>query len=184
MPHIMRNGSFFFWQNVFCILIFALCQQVLTEMPTNKLQHETDRHFKLIGIATTLKGYRLCYELNSLLQLTFSRQPDTEIELKERSTKATFAVFSAIAANSQNEFILFGNKMGQELLLNEAGSLDFLLKITGSYKETKALVKMIRQMNEVITAVEITTKTIKQADRLLYELPIEVADRKPRKKRL
>lgn len=129
-----------------------------------------------------MKNYTLCFRLNEILQLEFSRQADHEIVQKEKTLKTTFAVFGAEHPLLQTEFFLFSNKQGQEALLPEAAMFDFLLKISGSYKDTKALVAAIKKMEDVLAVTEIPAKTIRQVDRLLYEIPKEATARLPRKK--
>lgn len=138
-----------------------------------KITSEPDRHFKLIGIATPERDYRLCYMLSEALDWEIIRLPNHEVELKERSLKMSLSVFKAVHHLTNTSFLLFANKNMGELLLPEAGNFDYLLKMEAEYKGTKDLLKKIKQIDSVIAASEITVKTLKNYARLGYEEPVE-----------
>lgn len=140
-------------------------------MTDKKITTEPDRNFKLIGIATAERDYRLCYMLSEALGWEMSRLPNHEIETRERGGKLSFAIFKATDALPNGHFYLFANKGPGELLLPEAGNFDFLLKAGGNFKGIKELLKTIRQIEQVLTASEIAVKPLKQPERLAYEEP-------------
>ncbi|MBS1624114.1 MAG: IPExxxVDY family protein [Bacteroidetes bacterium] len=138
-----------------------------------KITSEPDRNFKLIGIATPERDYRLCYMLSEALDWELVRLPNHEVELKERSLKMSLSVFRAYHQLTHTTFYLFANKNMGELLLPEAGNFDYLLKMQAEYKGTKDLLKKIKQIDAVLAASEITVKTLKNYARLGYEEPVE-----------
>lgn len=140
-------------------------------MPAKKITYESDRNFYLIGIAASIKNYTLCFLLNDLLQVQFTRQVDLELFQKERSLKQAFAVFLGHHELASTDFWLFNNKSGSEALLPEAAMFDYLLKVTGAGREWRHLPTELKQLEGVLTAAEIPVKSIKNPDRLVYELP-------------
>ena len=142
-------------------------------MAEKKIYIDYDRDFKLLGIASSERDYKLCYQLTTLLDWKITRLPQHEIELRDRSIKASFSLFKVEHEQSVSIFYLFGNKSGSDILLPEAADFDYLIKTTGSYKGTKEVLKKIKQIANVLTAAEIPIKKIKNFDRLQYEEPVE-----------
>jgi hypothetical protein len=138
-----------------------------------KITSEPDKNFRLIGIATSERDYRLCYMLSEAMDWEITRMPNQEIELKERSIKMSLSVFKVVHELTHSTFYLFANKNMGELLLPEAGNFDYLLKTDGAYKGTKDLIKKIKAIDAVLAVSEITVKTLKNYDRLAYEEPVE-----------
>ena len=145
-------------------------------MTERKITSEPDKNFRLIGIATSERDYRLCFMLSEAMDWEITRLPNQEIELKERSLKMSLSVFKVVHELTHSTFYLFANKNMGELLLPEAGNFDYLLKTDGAYKGTKDLLKKIKQIDAVLTAAEIPVKTLKNYDRLAYEEPVEKSE--------
>ena len=142
-------------------------------MTDRKITSEPDRNFKLLGIASAERDYRLCYMLTEVLGWQITRLANHEIELRERTTKMSVGTFKCLQPLTGSVFYLFANKSGGELLLPEAGNFDYLLKTEGAFKGVKDLLKKIKQIESVLTASEIPVKALKNYDRLAYEEPVE-----------
>jgi len=168
----LQDIAFCTLSKAFLLTIFSLSlpHSIMTE---RKITSEPDKNFKLIGIASAERDYRLCYMLTEALEWEISRLPNQEIELKERSLKLSVAVFRAEQALTHSVFYLFANKSAGELLLPEAGNFDYLLKTEGAYKGIKDLLKKLKQIDAVLTASEIPVKSLKNYDRMAYEEPME-----------
>ena len=145
-------------------------------MTERKITSEPDKNFKLIGIASAVRDYRLCYMLTEALGWEMTRVPNHEIELRERSAKLSVGTFKAIQPLTGSVFYLFANKSAGELLLPEAGNFDYLLKTEGAFKGIKDILKKIKLIESVLTASEIPTKALKNWDRIAYEEPVERPD--------
>ena len=96
-----------------------------------------------------------------------------DLDTKDRSAKISFSVFKAEKNIVKTLLLLFTNKTKGEILLPEAASFDFLLKITGSFPELKATISALKKLPEIIAIAEIPTKAIKNSDRIQYEEVIE-----------
>jgi hypothetical protein len=143
-------------------------------MTERKITSEPDKNFKLIGIASAERDYRLCYMLTEALGWDITRLPNHEIELRERTAKLSVSTFRTLQPLTGSIFYLFANKSGGELLLPEGGNFDYLLKTEGAFKGVKDLLKKIKQIESVLTASEIPVKALKNYDRLAYEEPVDV----------
>jgi hypothetical protein len=138
-----------------------------------KITTETDKDFKLVGIGTTLRDYKLCYHIAEVLESEFIKMNGHDLDTKDRSTKITFSVFKSERNAAKTLLLLFANKSMGETLLPEAASFDFLLKITGSFPELKEMIRQLKLLPEIIAIAEIPPKTIKHPERLQYEEIIE-----------
>jgi hypothetical protein len=145
-------------------------------MTERKITSEPDKNFKLLGIASAERDYRLCYMLTEALGWDITRLPNHEIELRDRTGKLSVSTFKCLQPLTGSMFYLFSNKSGGELLLPEGGNFDYLLKTEGAFKGTKDLLKKIKLIDKVLTTSEIPVKSLKNWDRVAYEEPVEKPD--------
>jgi hypothetical protein len=136
-----------------------------------RIKNEISTDYKLVGVASSLKEYKLCYHLNELLSCDFRKLKDIIFESVDRSSKVQFSVFKAGAEDDLNRFIVFTNKNPGEVLLPEVVNFDYIIQIEGKYEseEIKNLVEGIKRLPEVMMATEIPLKKIKNKERLVYE---------------
>jgi hypothetical protein len=124
-------------------------------MANHKITHDVDRSFELLGIATSIRDYKLC---------------DTTVAGKDRATPSTFPVFSAYQEVSDETFLLFVNKTSSGILLPEAASFDYLLKIVGTRTDSHKLHVSLKDDKDILTTAPIAVKTLKLPERLIYEV--------------
>ena len=145
-------------------------------MAEKKITNELTTDYKLVGIASSLKEYKLCYHLNTFLNCDFRKLTDLIFEPTDRTRKIQFSVFKAGNEADQNQFVVFTNKNLQDVLLPEISNFDYLLQVHGKYEEEelKNLIAGIKQFPEVMMTAEIPLKKIKSRERLVYEEEIPV----------
>lgn len=140
-------------------------------MAERKIKNELSTDYILVGIASSLKEYKLCYHLNQLLACDFKKLKDLIFEPTDRTRKIQFSVFTGCDEGDRNQFIVFSNKNLDEVLLPEIGNFDYILQIHGKFEEEemKNLMEGIREFPEVVMTAEIPLKKIKSKERLVYE---------------
>jgi hypothetical protein len=140
-------------------------------MPEKRIKNELAADYILIGIASSLREYKLCHHLNLLLSCDFRKLKNLIFETSERSRNVQFSVFKAGQEGDLNTFIVFANKSLGEVLLPEVSNFDFIIQINGSYDNQKAenLIEGINQFPEVVMTAQVPLKKIKSKDRLVYE---------------
>ena len=140
-------------------------------MAEKKITNELTTDYKLVGIASSLKEYKLCYHLNTFLNCDFRKLTDLIFEPTDRTRKIQFSVFKAGNEEDQNQFVVFTNKNLQDVLLPEISNFDYVLQIHGKYEEDelKNLIAGVKQFPEVLMTAEIPLKKIKSRERLVYE---------------
>ncbi len=139
-------------------------------MAEKKITNDLSSDYKLVGLASSLKEYKLCYHLNSLLSCDFRKLTDQTFEPTDRSRIIQFSVFKAGHEEDKNQFIVFSNKNLNEVLLPEISNFDYVIQVQGKYteEEMSALMNGIKQFPEVLMTAEIPLKKIKSKDRLVY----------------
>ncbi|HLP21104.1 MAG TPA: IPExxxVDY family protein [Chitinophagales bacterium] len=140
-------------------------------MAERKIKNELSTDYILVGIASSLKEYKLCYHLNQLLACDFKKLKDLIFEPTDRTRKIQFSVFTGCDEGDRNQFIVFSNKNLDEVLLPEISNFDYILQIHGKFEEEemKNLMEGIREFPEVVMTAEIPLKKIKSKERLVYE---------------
>ena len=140
-------------------------------MADKKIKNELDTDYHLVGIASSLKEYKLCHYLNELLGCDFRKLEPLSFEPKDRTRKIQFSVFKAGDDEDMNTFVVFTNKNLGEFLLPEVNNFDYIIQVTGKYpaEEIKTLAEKIKQFPDVMMSAEIPLKRIKSKERLVYE---------------
>jgi hypothetical protein len=136
-----------------------------------RIKNELSTDYKLIGVASSLKEYKLCYHLNELLACDFRKLKDIIFESGDRSSTIQFSVFKAGTEDDPNRFIVFTNKNPGEVLLPEVANFDYIMQIEGKYEagQMKNLIDGVKQFPGVLMCAEIPLKKIKTKERLIYE---------------
>ncbi len=140
-------------------------------MAEKRIKNEFDFNYRLVGIATTLKEYKLAFYLNHILDCDFRKLKDLLFESSERERNVFFSVLKAESDDEASEYIIFANKNGTDTLLPEAPAFDFILQIQGKQvqKELASIIAQIKKVNEVMLCAEVPINKVKNHHRLIYE---------------
>src|SRR5438552_2982939 len=92
---------------------------------------------RLIGIASSLKEYKLCFYLNQVLGCDLNKMNDLDFEPAGRTRKIQYSVFKAGEETDKNRFFVFSNKNHGDFLLPEVSHFDYILRIEGRYEDEK-----------------------------------------------
>lgn len=102
--------------------------------------------FMLLALISSLKDYRLCYELNKKLKLKFIRQP--ELELKDaKHNRSEYTFFRCRNSKTREEIILILNKGSNGILIPEMKNVDYFLLIKN--QPVDAIDRLVTAMNEI-----------------------------------
>ena len=143
-------------------------------MAEKKITNDPDTDYRLVGIASALKEYKVCYYLNQLLGCDFRKLEALVFEPKDRTRKTEFSVFKG-EDTAQNTYMVFTNKNMGEYLLPEISNFDYLVQVRGKFNDDdmKTFMDGIKQFPEVVMCLEVPLKKIKSKERLGYEEEIE-----------
>jgi hypothetical protein len=123
-------------------------------MKKSKLVIEYDFDFELLGIHSSVRGYKLAWEINQALGIQLTKQPDLVVGFKNNEEKS----FSFYAYETQlNRLKLFKNKpseqeSGKYFLIPEFPHYDFI--ILAAMEEQYAHQHLIHRIR-TITAIQL-----------------------------
>ncbi len=141
------------------------------ELNTREIIDDFFEDTKLLGIVTTVKDYRFCWNLNNLLGLNFRINHDIEINLKRRKRNYFFSVYEYHEPDTALCHYLYNNLYDGEFLLPEFKNLDFLwlMKNDTVTEEYLSQIKiMLRNIPGVQLVTELTNEKIRNKEYLIF----------------
>ncbi len=132
------------------------------------LTFEEDYSFLLIGISCHAKDYRLCWELNKLLNFDLTRANDHEISNKKKE-KNSYSFYEYFDEEHYLEYYLIANRGNDAYLIPEQKTVDFFLMIKGNLSEQKlqTLLYTINSLSLVSTSFTIDPNQLKSKQNLI-----------------
>jgi hypothetical protein len=132
------------------------------------LNLEEDYSFLLIGISCHTKDYRLCWELNKLLNFDLIRTNDLEISNKKKEID-TYSFYEFIDDENYIDYYLISNRASNAYLIPEQKTVDFFLMIKGNLpqQEQQTLLNKINSLSLVLTSFTIDPNQLKSKQNLL-----------------
>ncbi len=161
-------------------------------MGKHTLEIEYDYDFALIGVSSHEKDYRFCWALNNKLGIELTKQESLEIKRKKQKTPSHFSFFAhndedefkeyIVIANfsegksiSAKESNLFGEKTKNsqsenEFLIPEHKQMNYFFVVRGEIEnaEVNELIRKIKSIDIVLTAVSIDVKQLKSKQNLIF----------------
>ena len=138
-------------------------------MSTTKLEFEYDYDFFLIGIFCHYKDYRLAWSINRNLDFDLIREEDYVLEMKDFEQR--FSKFNHYIESQDLHFFLINNRSENGLLIPEKKEVDYFLMVDGLVESSRKsqLISQIRELPEVISAVEVVPSELNSKQNLLIE---------------
>jgi hypothetical protein len=124
----------------------------------------------LIGIATALPGYGLCWQINRYFGFNFIREAELDICLQKGiDNKRYFSIYQYCVPMSGSRHVIYKLKSEKDALLPEAKQLDYLWLVQSSTPELDAYQYMqyLRQMPEIQLAQVLAPERLKNINNLL-----------------
>ena len=126
---------------------------------------------QLIGIVSTLRGYKFCWSLNHHLSIDFRLHPDMEVQLEKRRLLYYFNIYSFVDTDVNVSYLLYENESKGEYLVPEFKNLDYLWLIRSEENdmaETKEkLLEKLRKLDIIQMATYIQIENIKSRENLI-----------------
>lgn len=139
-------------------------------MGKHTLEIEYDYGFVLIGISSHEKDYRICWAINNKLELELIKTESLEIKEKKLDNPSHYALFVCNREEEFSEYFLIANRSEKGILIPEQKQMDYFLIIKEEeIKEEKVtdLIKKIKEITLVQTAVRIDASTLKSKQNLI-----------------
>jgi hypothetical protein len=140
-------------------------------MGKNRLVIDPDYDFELYGIITSIKEYKLAWELNKRLEIRLIKQPDIQLDfLKEGpvfisnySYESGHSQYRLIRNKSINQSV---NKIA--FILTELQQFDFLLTRKGIFKDNNEIISILKEIPLVDFANRFQVNDIKSKENLIF----------------
>ena len=127
-------------------------------------------HTRILGIASTLKNYQLCFQIEKQLQIDFRTSQDLQIPLEKNKRSYFFTVYEFLQPTIATDHFLYSNKNDGEALLPELQHLDYIWLIKGPFFNNEDEFKQLQQNLRAITGIQLVTEVahekIKSRDNL------------------
>jgi hypothetical protein len=135
-----------------------------------KFDNSSELDFLLAGIVCPYKDYRLCFEINRALKLSFARKEDHTLYLGKPGAEAAFSFYKAINRFGE-EFYVLGNKSIQATLIPEKPAFDFfmIVKNYGAYFDFNEICNKIKQIEMVSAVSQLRVEELKSADNFIFD---------------
>ncbi len=136
----------------------------------NKLEIEYSFDFELVGIRTSLKGYKLAWHLNRLLHTRLTKQKNLDVHIKKGS--ASYDHFAFVTA--MNALHLFRNRpaeseTGSPALVPEFPHFDYVLMTQSEEKLSgNRLQEYLREVPSVELAALIPLSALKSKENFIF----------------
>ncbi len=129
---------------------------------------DEDYDFSLLGISCHAKDYRLCWELNKVLNVDLIRT--TDFEISKKSEAISFSFYEFIDETNYLEYFLISNRAKNGFLIPEQKKVDFFLMVRGNILEslTKEIIGKINSLSLVLTSFNIDPNQLKSKQNLLF----------------
>ena len=136
-----------------------------------KITEEFFEDTKLLGIVTTVKDYRFCWHLNTMLGMDFRVNHEIEIQLNRKKRTYFFSVYEYKEPASTLVHYLYNNLWDGEYLLPEFKHLDFLWlmkndTVTDEY--LNHLISLLKSIPDVQLVTELNNEKIKNKEYLIF----------------
>ena len=139
-------------------------------MKKKRLEIDYSYDFELLGVISSIKGYRLAWQINRQLNVRLIKQADLVIHLKNKAT-CTYVYFAHDA--TVNKLKLFRNKPNEpdhlkNFLVPEFPHLDYILMAQGEDLNSNRLQEELRKIPSVELAAFIPLDTLKSRENFIF----------------
>lgn len=131
------------------------------------LSIEEDYDFALLGISCHTKDYRLCWELNKVLNFDLIRAIDLEIN---KTTIDKYSFYEYIDEEHYLEYYLISNRSITGYLIPEQKKVDFFFMIKGNISDylIDDILSKTNAISSVLTSFKIDPNQLKSKQNLLF----------------
>jgi len=139
-------------------------------LDTGAMQEDFFEDSAMLGIATAMPAYHLCWALNRHFDINFVRDPEQNITTRKKDGQYYhFPIYKYDLPNSSHRYLLYKLKNGPELLLPETKLLDYLWLIqTANYEEdVNTIAREIRNLPDIQLAQVLVPGQLKNVNNLL-----------------
>ena len=120
--------------------------------------------FAVLAINSHIKAYKLCWNINSSMQLNFEKKNDHNIKEDLWFSRYTYISDDGV------EYDLLANRSKKGYLVPNQKSINYFLVVKNDYweQEKTDFMSKLRNIPDVLLAFEIDTANLKYIDRFIF----------------
>ncbi|MBN4081732.1 IPExxxVDY family protein [bacterium AH-315-C07] len=137
-------------------------------MSRKLLQLDYNYDFDLIGIVSSARIYKLCWDINNVLRFNLERIDDLQLTHTKLKIDTTFARY--IQKNENDEELsdfLVANKSSAGLLIPERKEADYFLVLNTEY-DVKDVSNKLKSLSSVQTVFTLDVSKLKSKENLVF----------------
>jgi hypothetical protein len=129
-----------------------------------------DYDFVLMGIVSSQKSHRLCWEINRKLNIALQRLDDLELNLPGRKTVLHFPLYEFEDEESCRQYYMIGNRDGNSRLVPENKEIDYFLMCKGLFEDNTInfVLSDIKASDLIQAALVIDHQQLKSKQNLIF----------------
>ena len=117
--------------------------------------------FSVIAINSHIKGYRLCWNINKLLETDFEKKEDLKINKDLYFSRYNYICDQGI------EYNILKNQSKSGYLIPQHKGINYFL-VTENNINKRELIRKLKNVKDVLLVFDIDKNKIKQIDRLIF----------------
>ena len=120
--------------------------------------------FAVLAINSHIKAYKLCWNINSSMQLNFEKKNDHNIKNDLWFSRYTYISDDGI------EYDLLANRSKKGYLIPNQKSVNYFLVVKNDYwqQEKEEFMRKLKNLNDILLVFELDTNLIKHIDRFIF----------------
>ena len=130
--------------------------------------YEEHLDFVLIGMVCAYKDFRLCYEINKILNVQLCKVDDLELKKERRGSGSYFSYYQY--SNGDNEhYIVLSNKGSNGHFINELRHIDYfmLIKNLAPFNSIENIIAQLQNISLITRVEEMEASHYKSSENFL-----------------
>jgi hypothetical protein len=142
-------------------------------MKATKLQIDYSFDFEVIGLITSLKGYKLAWCINNELRIDLRKEEDVNIDFVK---EGKLVIINYVYNTEHSNFLLIKNKscefinIASPYLIPELKEYDYFIRLQDENKtlSTHFIIDRMKEISGIEYIKEIETENLKSRDNLIF----------------
>ncbi len=134
-----------------------------------KFEPVAEASFVQLALVTSEPVYRLCWLINSMLEISLTESEPLSLLHPKRSLFQSYILFEFIDEEKQLAFYLIQNKGPQGAFDEDQKQVDFWLRVEGEWN-AQELVQQLKKIKEITLVFETKPGSLKNKSRLLKSM--------------
>lgn len=134
-----------------------------------KLELDEDYDFLIFGLVSTTKDYRICYQINKLLDIDLAKEKDIELKISKTGNTDQFSFYEYINED-QVAYYFICNKGKSGSFIPEYKQLDYFLIVKNFISDTSEgdIIKKLKATPLILGVFPINASKLKSRNNLLF----------------